>query len=424
MAVVLGCVADDLTGATDLALVLSAEGMPTVVVPGLPHSDSPVPDAPGVVVALKSRTAPAADAVAWSRQAARWLTAAGASRLLFKYCSTFDSTDAGNIGPVAEALRVDLGTTGVAHCPAYPANGRTVYQGHLFVGPQLLSASPMRHHPLTPMTDADLVAVLGRQLPLEAGPVGRVVLRTVTDGADALRRALDGHHHSIVDALDEDHLRTLAAATADHPLRCGGAGMALGLPAALGLLTASGEAGTAATVGAAGPAAPVAERGVVLVGSQSAATGRQVELARGTCPVLELDPLRVADDPVGEVSRLLSEARANLGPVPVVVAVSANVAAAQARLGVARAARLVEEVLGRMAVGLVAAGADGVLVAGGESAGAVVGALGVPALRVGRALDPGVAWAVVEGGAHDGLLLCCKSGNFGGPDLFTRAFEP
>ena len=309
-----GCIADDYTGATDLATNFVSQGFRTVVVFGTPGAarrgsscvrDRRVPRS--MVVALKSRTAPAAEAVAWSREAARWLTGAGASRLLFKYCSTFDSTDAGNIGPVAEALRVDLGTTGVAHCPAYPANGRTVYQGHLFVGAQLLSASPMRHHPLTPMTDADLVAVLGRQLPPEAGPVGRVVLRTVTDGPDAVRRAVDG---ATTTASWTPSTRTTCAPWPPPPptTRCAAGG--------------AGPARSAAPGAALGGPVPGASRGRAgrgAVGSQSAATRAPGRPGAGHLPCRSTGPPAGGRRPGRRGTRLSRRPRANLGPVPVVV---------------------------------------------------------------------------------------------------------
>ncbi|HSK40248.1 MAG TPA: four-carbon acid sugar kinase family protein, partial [Arenibaculum sp.] len=207
----LGCIADDLTGATDLALMLVRGGMRTVQVMGVPNPDGPPPEADAVVVALKSRTAPPAEAVRQSTVAARVLRSAGARQLFFKYCSTFDSTDQGNIGPVAEAL-LDVAGGGITiACPAFPANGRTVYQGHLFVGATLLSDSPMRDHPLTPMRDPDLVRVLRRQTRL---PVGLVPYADVRAGAASVSRAIEearrrGERIVIVDALTDEHLLTI-----------------------------------------------------------------------------------------------------------------------------------------------------------------------------------------------------------------------
>ncbi|MFN3297113.1 3-oxo-tetronate kinase, partial [Caldimonas sp.] len=222
---VLGVIADDFTGATDVASMLVRAGMRTVQVIGVP--DGPPPKADAVVVALKSRTIPAAQAVADSLAALRWLQAAGAKQFYFKYCSTFDSTPAGNIGPVTEALLEALGSDFTIACPAFPENGRTVFRGHLFVGDQLLSDSGMRHHPLTPMTDANLVKVLQAQ---SRGRVGLLRYDTVGQGVQAVRERLaqlraEGVRLAVADAIDNDDLRTLAAACAGLPLITAGSGV-------------------------------------------------------------------------------------------------------------------------------------------------------------------------------------------------------
>ena len=232
MAVLLGCIADDFTGATDLASMLVRHGMATVQLIGVPEEGIHAGDAQAVVVALKSRTIPAAEAIAQSLAALAWLRARGAEQILFKYCSTFDSTERGNIGPVSEALLEALGADFTIACPALPENGRSVYLGHLFVGEQLLSDSHMRHHPLTPMTDSNLVRVLQRQ---SKAPVGLVPYPVVERGPDAIREHFEalrgaGVRQAIADAVSERHLLALGAAAADLPLITGGSGIAMGLP--------------------------------------------------------------------------------------------------------------------------------------------------------------------------------------------------
>src|SRR5687767_14837888 len=238
---ILGCIADDFTGATDLANTLTRQGLSTVVLLGVPGGVRNAPEADAVVIALRSRSVGALDAVRMSLEALDWLRRAGARQYFFKYCSTFDSTDAGNIGPVADALLNELRESFTVVCPAYPANGRTVYKGHLFVGGQLLSESSMRHHPLTPMTDAALTRVLQRQT---RGRVGLVAFDVVDRGEDAILADLQAlrmqeYRYAIVDALTERHLLEIGKACRDMMLLTGGSGLALGLPAnyrRLGLL--------------------------------------------------------------------------------------------------------------------------------------------------------------------------------------------
>ena len=414
----LGCIADDFTGATDLASTLVRNGMRTVQLIGVP--DGAPPDADAVVVALKSRTAPVAQAVGESLAALHWLEAAGCRQVFHKYCSTFDSTDEGNIGPVADALVKALGCGFALACPAFPANARSVFQGHLFVGAALLSESGMEHHPLTPMRDPNLVRVLSRQTD---GTVGLVPWATVTQGADAIRRAMSalreqGRRYAIVDAITEADLFAIGAAAASHALITGGSGVAMGLPAnfrAAGLLQ-SGEDVSAL------PPAP--GHAAVLAGSCSRATLLQLGTARDRVPTLELDPLATPDaDALAR--QALAWADGKLGQTPVVIAASAppdRVAALQARLGRDAAGALVERTLALVAAGLVAAGVRQMVVAGGETSGAVVSALGVRRLRIGAEIDPGVPWTYAEGDGPP-MLLALKSGNFGGRDFFTAAFD-
>ncbi len=415
----LGCIADDFTGATDLASMLVGRGMSTVQLIGVPEPGDTMPDAAAIVVALKSRTTPAGDAVRESLAALAWLRDAGCRQFLFKYCSTFDSTEAGNIGPVADAL-VDALDCGFAiACPAFPTNGRTVYQGHLFVGAALLNESGMQDHPLTPMRDANLVRVLSRQT---TGGVGLVPFATVESGAGAVRSALSalkeqGRRYAIVDAVTDAHLLAMGEAVANHALVTGGSGVAMGLPdnfRRAGLLQ-DAEAGAL-------PHVP--GHAAVLAGSCSRATLFQIGAARDRMPTLELDAL-ATPDAAALTRQALDWASDKLSDTPLLIAASAppdKVAALQAKFGREAAGTLVEDAMSRIAQGLVAAGVRRMVVAGGETSGAVVGALGVKRLAIGREIDPGVPWTRAEG-AGPPLLLALKSGNFGGRDFFANAFE-
>jgi uncharacterized protein YgbK (DUF1537 family) len=419
MPLLLGAVADDFTGATDLANTLVKGGMRTVQMIGVPESGAAVPEADAIVVALKSRTAPVAEAVAESLAALAWLQKAGARQVIFKVCSTFDSTDAGNIGPVADALLAALGAPFAPVSPAFPTNGRTVYQGHLFVGAALLNESGMENHPLTPMKDANLVRVLGRQ---SGGTVGLVPFATVEAGVEATKRAFmglreRGTRYGIVDTVTDAHLMTLGEAAANLPLLVGGSGIAMGLPANFrraGLLADGGGADRLDVPG--GHAAVVA-------GSCSRATLAQIGLARDAVPTLELDPL-AEPDAAAMAARALAWAEDKLGAAPIVIAASATpekVAALQERLGREAAGAVVEHALATVAEGLVARGVRRLVVAGGETSGAVVQRLGVSRLRIGAEIDPGVPWTRAEGSSAP-LLLALKSGNFGGRDFFLKAF--
>ncbi|MBL4917436.1 3-oxo-tetronate kinase [Szabonella alba] len=409
---ILGAIADDLTGATDLALMLAREGMRVVQVVGVPDS-ADFGDAEAVVVAMKSRTNPVDEAVAMSRAALARLQKAGARQIYFKYCSTFDSTPQGNIGPVAEALMADLGSDVTVACPAFPANGRTVFNGHLFVGRQLLSDSPMKDHPLTPMTNSDLVAVLAEQV---SAPVGLIAHDSIAAGAEAVRTQIaEAKGFLILDAITDADLRVLGEAIADLPLLTGGSGLALGLPEAYrrrGWLTGAGEAEDFAA-----PEGPA----VMLAGSCSKATRGQIAhaIAAGV-PVLKLDPLAIADGRQTVDAALDFVTAATATPLIYSSADPDEVRAAQATLGRDRAGELVEHFLGDVARSLRDRGFRRFLVAGGETSGAVVTALGVSAMKIGPEIDPGVPWTVSLGDTP--LALALKSGNFGAEDFFTKAW--
>jgi 3-dehydrotetronate 4-kinase len=418
MSLLLGCIADDFTGATDLASMLVRHGMATVQLIGVPELEVDAGDAQAVVVALKSRTIAAAEAIDQSLAALAWLQAQGAGQILFKYCSTFDSTDQGNIGPVSEALLDALGADFTVACPALPENGRSVYMGHLFVGERLLSDTHMRHHPLTPMTDSNLVAVLGRQ---SRAPVGLVPYPAVERGPEAIRARFAeltraGVRQAIADATSERHLVDLGTAAADLALITGGSGIAMGLPGNFrraGLLVETGEADRLPAIG--GPAA-------ALAGSCSAATLEQIERFAASGPVLALDPLALVRDGA-EVERAIAWAEQQLGEAPVLIRSSAppeEVARVQAAVGRERAGAAIEVAMARIARALVERGVRRLVVAGGETSGAVVAALGVRGLRIGPPIDPGVPWTVSLGEPH--LALALKSGNFGALDFFRKAF--
>jgi uncharacterized protein YgbK (DUF1537 family) len=390
---VLGFIADDYTGATDVAAALRRAGLRTVLFFGPPRGDAPPCDA--VVVALKTRTVAASEAVAESVRVRDWLVERGVTRLYFKYCSTFDSTDAGNIGPVADAL---LDTDLTIVCPASPEHGRTVYLGHLFVGDRLLSESSMRHHPLTPMTDSDLVRVLGRQT---RHPVGLVPLPLVRQGAEEVRAELEslrarGVRYAVTDAVEDADLLVIARASQGLRLLTGAAGLAR----AVGTVSGSGgEAGEETTL----PAGP----GIVLAGSCSAATLAQVALARTTLPSYRIDPA----EPEGALRWL----RANADGGPVMVYSSAP---PEERAG-RDAAEVFEQTLGALAVAAVDLGYRRIVVAGGETSGAVVNAIGVDSVEIAAEEDRGVPWCLTTGEPRLALLL--KSGNFGQEDLLVRA---
>lgn len=413
---VLGVIADDFTGATDIAGMLVKGGMRTIQTIGVPAAGTNPDDVDAVVVALKTRSIAAKDAIAQSLDALAVLQAAGCQRFFFKYCSTFNSTDAGNIGPVGDALIDVLKSKQAIYCPAFPENGRTIFFGHLFVGSVLLSNSPMRHHPLNPMTDASLVRVLARQT---THKVGLVPLKQVQSGSAVLRAALDalaaeGVRHVVVDAVADTDLGIIGEAVGDDLLVTGGSGVALGLPAAYrrrGLLAHKANADTLPKV--AGAAA-------VLAGSCSAATLGQIAAFAGPHFRLDTDAI-CRGEPVAE--KALAWAKGKLGNGPILLSASDRpeaVKALQAKFGVEQSSQAIEKTMAGLAQGLVAAGVGRLVVAGGETSG-VVGALDVTALRIGPEIDPGVPWTASVGAKP--LLLALKSGNFGAVDFFTKAFR-
>lgn len=418
MGIKLGCIADDFTGATDLANNLVQAGMRVQQAMGVP-SGPLAADVDAVVIALKSRTVPSEDAISDSVAALRWLQAQGAQQIYFKYCSTFDSTSEGNIGPVTEALMDALGTDFTVATPAFPDNKRTVFKGYLFVGDVLLHESGMQNHPLTPMTDPNLVRVMQSQCTRKVGLIDYAV---VQKGPDAVKERIaalrsDGVGIAIVDALSNQDLVAMGPALGQLPLLTAGSGLAIGLPQNFGL-SASSQA-------AALP--PVKGARAIVSGSCSVATNAQVEaFIKAGHSAFALDPMQIAADG-NVVETVLSRVLPLLEEGPVLIystADPASVKAVQAQLGVAQAGALVENTLAAIARGLVEGGVAQLIVAGGETSGACVQALGISQMQIGGQIDPGVPWcfAHTDIAGNEGIHIALKSGNFGSEDFFEKAF--
>ena len=420
MTLALGCIADDYTGASDLANTLTRAGLRTVQTIGVPADDLALPEVDAVVVSLKSRSIEAGLAVSRSRAAEKWLRARGAGHVLFKICSTFDSTDAGNIGPVMDALRADCGEGVVLVTPAFPETGRTIYQGNLFVGAVPLNESPLKDHPLNPMHDSNLVRVLARQSKTQ---VGLVDLATVTRGAEAVRARLaelsgKGTGAAIIDAVFDRDLETIGLVAAEHRLSVGASGIGLGLARALvstgKVKSTAASSETGAAVG--GPAA-------CLAGSCSQATLKQIANAESVMPVFHLDPDHILTG-ANEAQRALDWAKPRLTEGPVLIASSATpdqVAALQARHGRDAAGHAIEQTMADIAESLVKSGVRRLIVAGGETSGAVVDRLRIPGFLVGVEIAAGVPVLRAVGAEAGVMLLALKSGNFGGPEFFSDA---
>ena len=411
----MGCIADDFTGASDLAGLLARSGVRVSLRIGVPEGP-PGNTAPFEVIALKIRTEPVKDAVREARAALEWLRNAGAQRFYWKYCSTFDSTAKGNIGPVAEALMQDLGVAQTIYCPAFPENGRSIFMGNLFVGELLLSESPMKDHPLTPMRDANLMRLLAPQV---TKPVGLANRLTVAKGRAALADRLavlesEGVAHVVVDAVADADLKVIAEACADMPLLTGGSAVAMPLPriwSRAGLLPTEGLAALAHSIG---------PRAIVLSGSCSAMTNAQVAAYRGKGPTLQLDPLTLAEKGVQGALDWLDAQSESETPLIYATAAPDAVRAAQDRLGVENAGRLIEDALAELARAAHGAGVRRFVVAGGETSGAVTKALGVSQLEIGTEIAPGVPWCFARTGDHE-IALALKSGNFGAESFFSDA---
>lgn len=411
----LGVIADDFTGASDIANTLAKGGLATRQYFGIPKTNENGDWAVGVI-SLKSRSIDARDAVAQSLASLDWLKAQGCRQFIFKYCSTFDSTPRGNIGPVGEALADALGVKGVPACPAFPETGRTVYQGHLFVGGRPLNESGLENHPLNPMTDADIRRWLAAQ---SAQPVGFVPWTVVQRGAAAIRDALDqasrrGECLVIVDAIRDTDLTAIAEASSDIPLLTGGSGIAIGLPR---VLKAKGAANTGSTrfTDLFGP-------GAVLAGSCSSMTLQQIEAYRRSHPSMPIEPSDVIHKRVG-ADQVVGFVRQHWADAPLVFssATPEQVKQMQNAFGQDRVAHSLEQLFATSARRLVDHGLTRLVVAGGETSGAVVTALDLDAVTVGPEIDPGVP--ALTASRERPLALALKSGNFGAPDFFDKALR-
>lgn len=418
MAVQLGVIADDFTGATDIAGFMVDNGLRTVQLTGLPPSGTRVPeDAEAVVISLKSRSIAADEAVRMSLSALEFLQRLGTERFYFKYCSTFDSTSEGNIGPVTDALLGRLGQDFTVVCPALPINGRTTYKGYLFVNDVLLHESGMRHHPITPMTDSSLVRLMDGQ---SEGRTGTVEVSVVEQGPEAVRSALSalreaGFRYAVLDALTDAHLSVLGAATTDLVLTTGGSGLGGGLAEALSRQAGEGIPGWTYKGG----------RSVVLSGSASEMTNSQVAAYREEAPAWAVDVDRLLGDLKTYTEEVLRWVlgQPESGPAPLVYATAGpdEVARIQAAHGAERASAAVEEFFARLASALADAGVRRFIVAGGETSGSVTTALGVTGFEVGPQIAPGVPWVR---SIDSDIDLALKSGNFGAVDFFTAAQQP
>ncbi|NNS06329.1 3-oxo-tetronate kinase [Erwinia sp. JH02] len=412
----LGVIADDFTGATDIASFLVQNGMSTVQVNGVPAGPLSS-QADAIVVSLKSRSCAAEKAVADSLQALAWLQQQGCERFYFKYCSTFDSTAQGNIGPVTDALLAALGESQTIISPSLPVNGRTVYQGHLFVMDQLLSDSGMRHHPVTPMTDSNLLRLMEAQA---SGKAGLINSQTLDQGADAVRQALEelaqqGVQYVVLDALNEQHLLTQGEALRDRRLVTGGSGLAIGL--ARQWASAGHDSARAQAAGA-----PQGQRAVVLSGSCSTMTNRQVARYRQQAAAAAIDVERALHERDRYASELcdwvVQHESDALAPLLFATSDPETLQRIQQQYGAARSSEAVEQLFAAVVRELQQRGWQRFIVAGGETSGVVAQTLGIDAFHIGPVISPGVPWVRALG---QPVSLALKSGNFGDENFFARA---
>ncbi len=407
----LGCIADDFTGASDLANTLAKEGMSTTQFIGTPDTQTSC-DCDAAVISLKSRSIAADEAIEQSLAALQWLRKQGAEQFVFKYCSTFDSTPQGNIGPVAEALAAELGTSAVVVCPAFPTTGRTVYQGHLFVFDKLLNESGLQNHPLNPMTDADIRRWLASQITTVAGHIDH---STVASGSSEIRQALKsaearGETLVVVDAVADNDLREIGAACSDARLLTGGSGIALGLPQNFrdqGLLSSVGDNFT-----------PQPSAAVILCGSCSVATREQINNYEG--PHFPIDVPSLMSGTITAES-VASQLPTDAAPLIYSSADPEVINKLQADFPAEKLAQCIETFFGDLARAMVERGIKRIVVAGGETSGAVISALNLSAFNIGPEIDPGVPALSTIDDPH--LAVALKSGNFGGRQFFSKALS-
>lgn len=411
----IGVIADDLTGATDIASFLVSNGLSTIQMNGIP--DAPLEGAPrAVVIGLKTRACPANEAITQSLEALNWLRQQGCHQVYFKYCSTFDSTASGNIGPVTDALMAALDTPFTVFSPALPVNGRTVYQGYLFVGDQLLAESGMRHHPVNPMTDSYLPRLVEQQ---SAGRCAVISSHILDQGVDATAQALarcreQGYRYAVLDALTEQHLLTQGALLREMPLVTGGSGLAIGLARQW----AGQQHANPTTAGY-----PVSGPAVVLSGSCSVMTNRQVAAYQALAPAQQLDVSRCLTpedtaEHAGQLAAWVSRQRGPLAPMVFATTGPAELAAIQQQYGAAKASAAVESLFAALARLLARQGVRRFIVAGGETAGAVTQSLNINGFHIGPSISPGVPWVTA---LSQPVSLALKSGNFGDESFFSRA---
>lgn len=411
----LGVIADDFTGATDIASFLVQNGMTTVQVNGVPAEPQSL-EADAIVVSLKSRSCAADKAVEDSLAALTWLQQQGCERFYFKYCSTFDSTAKGNIGPVTDALLAALGETQTILSPSLPVNGRTVYQGHLFVQDQLLSDSGMRHHPVTPMTDSNLLRLMEAQ---SQGKAGLIASQTLDRGADAVREALaglkeQGVRYVVLDALNEQHLLTQGEAVCEMKLVTGGSGLAIGLARQWASSTHNSEQAQAA-------GAPQGERAVVISGSCSTMTNRQVARYREQAASLAVDVERALEQREAyalELCDWVAEQEQGLAPLLFATSEPEKLKRIQQKYGAEKSSEAVEQLFAAVVRELQQRGWQRFIVAGGETSGVVAQTLSIDAFHIGPVISPGVPWVRA---VSQPISLALKSGNFGDENFFARA---
>jgi 3-dehydrotetronate 4-kinase len=421
MGLILGCIADDYTGASDLANTLTKCGLRTVQTVGLPSGALVLPEIDAVVIALKIRSTASDKAVHAARTAGQWLRHRGVAHTLYKICSTFDSTDKGNIGPVTEALALDVGATLTIITPAFPETGRTVYLGHLFVGSQPLNESPLKDHPLNPMHDANLVRVMARQ---SRGKIGLLDLHAIAKGTEHARKSLSqlraaGYTALIADAVFERDLEVIGELALEGKLSTGASGLGLGLARAL---IRSGQV-KKASADFSEAMRPVGGLSVVVAGSCSSATLEQISVAARSMPTHLLDPDRLVNDPA-EAEQAISWAAEHMQQGPIVIAASADpetVAKVQSKYGREASGHAIEAATATIVEALIGKGARRIVLAGGETSGAAVDRLNIPAFLIGPEIAPGVPVLRSLGNRQGDLLMALKSGNFGGPDFFAKA---
>lgn len=418
MTTFLGCIADDFTGATDLASMLARSGVNVSLRIGVPLS-TPKNTAEIEVIALKTRSISASKAIEESLSALKWLKEAGAKKYFFKYCSTFDSTAEGNIGPVSEALMNELKVDQTIYCPAFPENGRSIYMGNLFVGQKLLSESSMKDHPLTPMNDSNLMRLLSAQVSRRVGLADRIV---VNSGVNSLKEKLislkeNDVPHVIVDAVADTDLDTIASACQDMDFITGGSALAMPLAEfykASGKISANDNSFMNKKLNTGS---------IILSGSCSEMTIIQVKnfIQRGAA-AFQLDPIDLAENGVKKVLDWLSSQDFTKNIIIYATSDPDTVKKVQAELGVDMAGKIVEQGLSECAIAARELGIKNFIIAGGETSGAITKALNVRQLDIGIEIAPGVPWTF-SGKRNNQIALSLKSGNFGSEEFFTEALN-